>query len=152
MAGAPNEGLRERGFRYTKKVKAAFVHHTATGNNYPCTQAPSLLRSIYRYHVKSIGWRDFGYNFAIDKCGNIYEGRAGGVTKAVLGAHTLGFNTNSMGIAVLGSYGATNPPAAAVTAVPNSRPGSSARTAPTPRGSIPRLGGSNKHRKGVKVR
>ncbi|MEW2611905.1 N-acetylmuramoyl-L-alanine amidase [Streptomyces sp. NPDC047880] len=112
-----DEGLRESGFRYTKKVKAAFVHHTASGNNYRCSQVPSLIRSIYRYHVKSMGWRDIGYNFLIDKCGKIYEGRAGGVAKPVLGAHTLGFNSNSMGIAVLGSYGAKKPSNAAVKAV-----------------------------------
>ncbi|MEU5219176.1 peptidoglycan recognition protein [Streptomyces sp. NPDC020807] len=112
-----DEKLREKGFVYTKTIKAAFVHHSATGNNYTCRQAPSVLRGIYRYHVKSSGWRDFGYNFAVDKCGNIYEGRAGGVAKPVLGAHTLGFNTNSMGIAVLGTYSKSAPPAAAVTAV-----------------------------------
>ncbi|MFJ7335011.1 N-acetylmuramoyl-L-alanine amidase [Streptomyces sp. NPDC101116] len=112
-----DEGLRESGFRYTKKVKAAFVHHTASGNNYSCSQVPSLIRSIYRYHVKSMGWRDIGYNFLIDKCGKIYEGRAGGVAKPVLGAHTLGFNSNSMGIAVLGSYGSKKPSKAAVKAV-----------------------------------
>ncbi|POX45618.1 N-acetylmuramoyl-L-alanine amidase [Streptomyces sp. Ru71] len=112
-----DEKLREKGFVYTKSVKAAFVHHTATGNNYTCGQAPSVIRGIYRYHVKSMGWRDIGYNFLVDKCGNIYEGRAGGVAKAVLGAHTLGFNSNSMGIAVIGTYGSAKPASAAVTAV-----------------------------------
>ncbi|WP_328944378.1 peptidoglycan recognition protein [Streptomyces sp. NBC_00250] len=112
-----DERIREKGFVYTKTIKAAFVHHSATGNNYTCGQAPSVLRSIYRYHVQSSGWRDFGYNFAVDKCGNIYEGRAGGVAKPVLGAHTLGFNTNSMGIAVLGTFTKSAPPAAVVTAV-----------------------------------
>ncbi|MEU7361281.1 peptidoglycan recognition protein [Streptomyces olivaceoviridis] len=112
-----DESLRERGFVYTKKIKAAFVHHTATGNAYTCAQAPSVIRSIYRYHVKSMGWRDIGYNFLVDKCGTLYEGRAGGVAKAVLGAHTLGFNTNSMGIAVIGTYGATRPSSAAVKAI-----------------------------------
>lgn len=112
-----DEKLREKGFVYTKTIKAAFVHHSATGNRYTCAQAPSVLRAIYRYHVKSSGWRDFGYNFAVDKCGNIYEGRAGGVAKPVMGAHTLGFNTDSMGVAVLGTYGGATPPAAAVTAV-----------------------------------
>ncbi|WP_406066587.1 peptidoglycan recognition protein [Streptomyces sp. NBC_01077] len=112
-----DERIREKGFVYTKSIKAAFVHHSATGNNYTCAQAPSVLRSIYRYHVQSSGWRDFGYNFAVDKCGNIYEGRAGGVAKPVLGAHTLGFNTNSMGIAVLGTFTKSAPPAAVVTAV-----------------------------------
>ncbi|MFE1294575.1 peptidoglycan recognition protein [Streptomyces sp. NPDC058731] len=112
-----DEKLREKGFVYTKSVKAAFVHHTATGNNYTCAQAPSVIRGIYRYHVKSMGWRDIGYNFLVDKCGTIYEGRAGGVAKAVLGAHTLGFNSNSMGIAVIGTYGSGKPSTAAVDAI-----------------------------------
>ncbi|MGW5850054.1 peptidoglycan recognition protein family protein [Streptomyces sp. NPDC055254] len=112
-----DESLREKAFVYTNTVKAAFVHHSASGNNYACKDAPALLRSLYRYHVVSSGWRDFGYNFAVDKCGTVYEGRAGGVAKAVLGAHTMGFNTDSMGIAVLGSYTSTAPPAAAVDAV-----------------------------------
>ncbi|MER6788613.1 peptidoglycan recognition protein [Streptomyces sp. NPDC000658] len=112
-----DESLRESGFRYTTKVKAAFVHHTASGNTYTCAQAPSVIRGIYRYHVKSMGWRDIGYNFLVDKCGKIYEGRAGGVAKPVLGAHTLGFNTNSMGIAVLGTFGSAKPNAATVDAV-----------------------------------
>ncbi|MQY16080.1 hypothetical protein SRB5_62720 [Streptomyces sp. RB5] len=112
-----DESIREKAFKYTDTVKAAFVHHSATGNDYRCSEAPAVLRSIYRYHVKSLGWADFGYNFAVDKCGRIYEGRAGGVTRAVLGAHTYGFNNNSMGIAVLGTYTSTAPSAEAVEAV-----------------------------------
>ncbi|MFJ3337564.1 peptidoglycan recognition protein [Streptomyces sp. NPDC086766] len=112
-----DESLREQGFVYTSKVKAAFVHHTASGNNYTCAQAPSVIRGIYRYHVKSMGWRDIGYNFLVDKCGTIYEGRAGGVAKAVRGAHTMGFNTDSMGVAVIGTFTKSSPPAATVTAV-----------------------------------
>ncbi|MET9888282.1 peptidoglycan recognition protein [Streptomyces sp. NPDC006430] len=112
-----DESLREPGFVYTSTVKAAFVHHSASGNNYACKDTPAVLRSMYRYHVVSSGWRDLGYNFAVDKCGTVYEGRAGGVAKAVQGAHTMGFNTDSMGIAVIGSYTTTAPPAAAVKAV-----------------------------------
>lgn len=148
-----DEKLRERQFAYTKTVKAAFVHHSATGNNYTCKQAPSVLRSIYRYHVKSSGWRDFGYNFAVDKCGNIYEGRAGGVTKAVLGAHTLGFNSNTMGIAVLGSYSSTNPPAAAVTAVSKLTAWKLGLFGANPKGKVTLTsGGSNKYKAGAKVK
>ncbi|WP_407838917.1 peptidoglycan recognition protein [Streptomyces sp. DSM 116496] len=112
-----DESLREKGFVYTNRVKAAFVHHTASGNNYACKDAPAVLRSLYRYHVVSSGWRDIGYNFAVDKCGTVYEGRAGGVAKAVLGAHTMGFNTDSMGVAVIGTFASTAPPKAAVDAV-----------------------------------
>ncbi|MFJ7208720.1 peptidoglycan recognition protein [Streptomyces sp. NPDC098789] len=112
-----DEQLRESGFVYTNTVKAAFVHHTASGNGYACKDAPAVLRSLYRYHVVSEGWRDIGYNFAVDKCGTVYEGRAGGVAKPVLGAHTMGFNTDSMGIAVIGTFTDAQPPAAAVSAV-----------------------------------
>ncbi|WP_141209274.1 peptidoglycan recognition protein family protein [Streptomyces griseorubiginosus] len=148
-----DEKLRERTFVYTKKVKAAFVHHTASGNGYSCAQAPSLIRGIYRYHVKSMGWRDIGYNFLVDKCGNIYEGRAGGVAKAVLGAHTLGFNTNSMGIAVLGSYGTTKPPAAAVKAVARLTAWKLGLYGANPKGkTYLKSGGGNLYPKGKKVR
>ncbi|MFF4061410.1 peptidoglycan recognition protein [Streptomyces sp. NPDC001668] len=148
-----DEGLRERGFVYTKKVKAAFVHHTASGNGYRCTQVPSLIRGIYRYHVKSMGWRDIGYNFLVDKCGNIYEGRAGGVAKPVLGAHTLGFNTNSMGIAVLGSYGTKKPPAAVTKAVARLAAWKLGLHGANPKGkTYLKSGGGNLYPKGRKVR
>ncbi|MET9956654.1 peptidoglycan recognition protein [Streptomyces sp. NPDC006339] len=148
-----DEKIREKGFVYTKTIKAAFVHHSATGNNYTCKQAPSILRGIYRYHVKSSGWRDFGYNFAVDKCGNIYEGRAGGVAKPVLGAHTLGFNTNSMGIAVLGSYGSTNPPAAVVTAIARLTAWKLGLHGVNPKGkTYLTSGGGNLYKKGKKVK
>ncbi|MDG9719060.1 peptidoglycan recognition protein [Streptomyces sp. DH24] len=148
-----NEGLRERKFVYTKKVRAAFVHHTASGNNYRCSQVPSLIRGIYRYHVKSMGWRDVGYNFLIDKCGKIYEGRAGGVAKPVLGAHTLGFNSNSMGIAVLGSYGSSKPPSSAVRAVSRLTAWKLGLFGMNPRGkTYLKSGGGNLYRKGRYVR
>ncbi|WP_425832969.1 peptidoglycan recognition protein family protein [Streptomyces fractus] len=148
-----NEKLRERKLGYTKTVKAAFIHHSASGNNYRCSQAPSVIRSIYRYHVKSSGWRDIGYNFLVDKCGNIYEGRAGGVAKPVMGAHTLGFNTNSTGIAVLGSYGSSNPPAAAVKAIARLTAWKLGLYGANPRGSTYlKSGGGNLYRKGKNVR
>ncbi|MFK3735723.1 N-acetylmuramoyl-L-alanine amidase [Streptomyces sp. NPDC088090] len=148
-----DERIREKGFVYTKTIKAAFVHHSATGNNYTCGQAPSVLRGIYRYHVKSSGWRDFGYNFAVDKCGNIYEGRAGGVAKPVLGAHTLGFNTNSMGIAVLGTFSSTTPPAAVVTAVARLTAWKLGLHGIDPKGTQTLVsGGGNLYKKGRKVR
>lgn len=148
-----NENLRERGFVYTKKVKAAFVHHTASGNNYSCSQAPSVIRGIYRYHVVSSGWRDIGYNFLVDKCGNIYEGRAGGVAKAVRGAHTRGFNTNSMGIAVLGSFGDTKPSSAAVQAIARLTAWKLGLYGANPRGkTYLTSGGGNLYQKGKSVR
>ncbi|WP_217179285.1 peptidoglycan recognition protein [Streptomyces sp. AC495_CC817] len=148
-----DEKLRERDFRYTKRVSAAFVHHTASGNNYKCAQAASVIRSIYRYHVVSSGWRDIGYNFLVDKCGNIYEGRAGGVAKPVMGAHTLGFNTNSMGVAVIGSFGSTKPPAATVKAIAQLTAWKLGLYGANPKGkTYLTSGGGNLYPKGKKVR
>ncbi|MFF4649599.1 peptidoglycan recognition protein [Streptomyces sp. NPDC001380] len=100
-----DEKLRTEPPQYTGTVRVVFVHHTATENDYACSDADAIVRSIYRYHVKSNGWRDIGYNFLVDKCGTLYEGRAGGVSRAVLGAHTLGYNSDSAGIAAIGSFG-----------------------------------------------
>ncbi|MEU9132664.1 peptidoglycan recognition protein [Kitasatospora sp. NPDC048540] len=107
-----DESLREPGYVYTGAVKAVFVHHTDTANNYACSDAPAIIRSIYQYHVKTNGWRDIGYNFLVDRCGTIYEGRAGGVIQPVLGAHTLGFNSNTSGVAAIGTYGSDSVPQA----------------------------------------
>ncbi|MCS0606060.1 peptidoglycan recognition protein [Streptomyces sp. LP11] len=148
-----DESLRGGGFVYTKRVKAAFVHHTASGNKYSCSQAPSVIRGIYRYHVTSMGWRDLGYNFLVDKCGTLYEGRAGGVAKAVLGAHTLGFNTDSMGVAVIGSYGSTKPAGAAVTALARLTAWKLGLYGADPRGRTSLTsGGGNLYPKGTSVR
>ena len=62
------------------------------------------MRGIYVYHVKGNGWNDIGYNFLVDKYGQVFEGRYGGIDKAVVGAHALGFNNGSVGIAVIGNY------------------------------------------------
>ncbi|WP_101897116.1 peptidoglycan recognition protein family protein [Embleya scabrispora] len=105
-----DESLRDTKFKYTGTVRAAFVHHTADGNDFPCSDSAKVLRSIYRYHVQTNGWADVGYNFLVDQCGTVFEGRAGGVDKPVLGAHTLGFNTDSMGVAAMGTYTSAEPP------------------------------------------
>ncbi|WP_055535750.1 N-acetylmuramoyl-L-alanine amidase [Streptomyces graminilatus] len=148
-----DETLRERGFVYTKKVKVAFVHHTASGNKYWCSDAPALIRGIYRYHVLSSGWRDIGYNFLVDRCGNIYEGRAGGMTKAVRGAHTLGFNTDSMGIAVLGTFGSSKPSKSAVGAIARLTAWKLGLYGVNPNGkAYLKSGGGNLYPKGMNVR
>ena len=145
--------LREGGFLYTDTVKMAFVHHTATSNDYSCKEAPSIIRSIYRYHVVSLGWRDIGYNFLIDKCGTIYEGRAGGVREPVQGAHTLGFNTDSMGVAVIGSFQSTEPPKAATDAIAKITAWKLGLFDRNPQGTVTMTsGGSGKYAKGEEVR
>lgn len=85
-------------------VRFAVVHHTATTNSYSAAQSAGIVRGIYEYHVKGQGWWDIGYNFIIDKYGQVFEGRYGGVDRAVIAAHAPGFNSGSTGIAILGDY------------------------------------------------
>ncbi|MDX2540486.1 peptidoglycan recognition protein [Streptomyces sp. WI04-05B] len=101
----------------TGGIKAVVVHHTAETNDYTCDQSPALIRGIYTYHVKTNGWKDIGYNFLVDKCGAIFEGRKGGVDKPVFGAHAYGFNSQTTGISVLGNYNLVEPPTAVLTSV-----------------------------------
>ncbi|MEU0087470.1 peptidoglycan recognition protein [Streptomyces sp. NPDC006274] len=100
-----NEGLVRERAAYTGAVNAVFLHHTGHLNSYDCADVPRMLRAMQQDHIESEGWDDIGYNFVVDRCGTIYEGRAGGVGRPVRGAHTKGFNSDTIGIAALGTFG-----------------------------------------------
>ena len=123
LAGAPaiiprsawgaNELIKRRAPRYADRIGFAVVHHTAGGNGYSRAQSAAIVRAVQVYHVKGNGWDDVGYNFLVDKYGQVFEGRAGGADRNVIGAHAQGFNTGSSGVAILGSYQGARPSAAA---------------------------------------
>jgi hypothetical protein len=102
-----NESIVRGTPAYADRVRLSVVHHTAGTNSYSRGQAAGIVRGIQRYHVQGNGWNDIGYNFLVDKYGRIYEGRGGGIARNVIGAHAQGFNTGSVGVAVLGTYGST---------------------------------------------
>lgn len=106
------------GSTYTRdQTKGIFLHHTAGTNNYTRAQSAQQVRGMYVYHTRTLGWADLGYNVVVDKYGQIFEGRKGGLSKNVTGAHSLGFNRESFGVSVMGDYSSRNLPAAAIEAV-----------------------------------
>ncbi len=88
---------------YMKRLRQVHVHHTATSNQYSRSDVPGIIRGMYRYHTKTLGWFDLGYNFVVDRFGRAWVGRSGGPQRLVRGAHTLGFNQRSVGIAMIGN-------------------------------------------------
>lgn len=53
---------------------------------------------VRKIHVDDNGWRDVGYNYFIRRDGTVQEGRS----LKLNGAHTLGRNTDSIGICIAG--------------------------------------------------
>ncbi|MBA2446492.1 MAG: N-acetylmuramoyl-L-alanine amidase, partial [Chloroflexi bacterium] len=96
--------------------KLLVVHHTATENEYDDPAAE--IRAIYTYHTVTQGFGDIGYNLLIDDRGQAYEGRLGReadpmggldrevLSRDVVAGHAYGYNWGSVGIAVLGTFGA----------------------------------------------
>jgi hypothetical protein len=113
-------GSTEKGTRTFHPTQKLIVHHTVTANDDPDPAA--TIRAIYYDHVVNRGFLDIAYNFLLDPRGIIYKGRYSGphntttqdtvtgenaLGQGVTGAHTGGFNSGTMGIAILGNYVST---------------------------------------------
>jgi hypothetical protein len=112
-----DESLRDPAGPSYGAVKAAFVHHTVDANGYTSSQVPSIIRGIYAFHVEGRGWSDIGYNFLVDRFGRTWEGRYGGITLPVIGAHTANVNSCSFGVSASGNYDTAAAPTTMVTAI-----------------------------------
>lgn len=98
---------------YASGVRTAIVHHTAGSNAYAPADVPAILRGIYYFHTHDRGWCDVAYNFFVDRFGRGFEGRFGGIDRAVIGGHAGGFNTGSTGVALIGDFEQSTVPSAA---------------------------------------
>jgi len=99
------------------QVQVGFVHHTVTENAYGPEESAEMVLGIARYHRDVNGWDDIGYNFLVDRHGQVFEGRAGGVDQPVVGAQAQGFNAVSTGVAILGTFTGEPAPEPAIDAV-----------------------------------
>jgi hypothetical protein len=149
-----DEKLRGTGPRYTGRIQAGFVHHTAGTNGYSEADVPKIIRGIYAYHVKGNGWSDIGYNYLVDRFGRLWEGRYGGMTKNVLGAHTGGFNVNTFAVSAIGDYDRVQPPAVMVDSIARLMAWKFSLNFDDPNGTTvltSQGGGTSKYRAGTKV-
>ncbi|XP_076293583.1 peptidoglycan recognition protein S3 [Lasioglossum baleicum] len=76
------------------------IAHTAGPQCSTRSQCSSIVEGIRSYHMDTLGWHDIGFSFLIGGDGNVYEG-AGWNRE---GAHTIGYNKRSIGIAFIGNF------------------------------------------------
>ena len=76
-----------------RQINKIIVHCSATREGQNISED-----TIRKWHVEGRGWTDIGYHFYIDIHGDIYKGR----DIAKIGAHTKGYNRNSIGICYAG--------------------------------------------------
>jgi len=110
-----DESMMQWSPQYQKQQTKAVIHHTVTddgGSNVAAT-----IRSIYYFHAVTRGWGDIGYNYLVDKFGNIWTGRQGG--DHVIGGHAYGWNDGAFGVAAIGDYTTTAPSSALQGAIAN---------------------------------
>ncbi|RLV47979.1 hypothetical protein D9V37_17915 [Nocardioides mangrovicus] len=98
----------------SSRTLGVVIHHTAGSNSYTAAQSAAIMRATQAYHMNGRGWCDIGYNYLVDRYGQIFEGRNGGVDQMVRGAHAGNFdvNTYAAGISMMGNFQVAKPPAA----------------------------------------
>jgi N-acetylmuramoyl-L-alanine amidase len=99
-------------------VRLAIIHHSGEGSNhYSAADVPAIIRGMQNYHLDAQHWNDIAYNFIVDRFGRIWEGRAGGVDKGVIGGHTYGCNSGTIGVCYIGNLSGLTMPAVAEQAI-----------------------------------
>lgn len=99
-------GGRRRNCTSSQTPSIVTIHHTETPNN-DGMSINARLRQIQNYHIDVRGWCDIGYHFLIGPDGKVYQGRS----ENTVGAHVAGANSGNVGIAFVGTFRSSPPPA-----------------------------------------
>lgn len=85
-------------FKARKRTSRIVLHALDTPNDWP-----EDMREIDRWHREENGWKAIGYHYVIFRDGTITPGRP----LDVIGAHCVGWNADSVGIALSGGKDST---------------------------------------------
>lgn len=88
-----------------RPVSEIIVHCTATRPEWWAGKSlGQKVAEIRRWHVSERGWKDIGYHFLIDRDGKVMPGRP----LEREGAHVMGHNSGTIGIALFGGHGSAS--------------------------------------------
>lgn len=87
-------------------------HHAAGYSADNREEGEAQMRAMQQLHQDVRGWSDIGYQFAIDRAGNLYQGRPfmdsstslSQVPVLARGAHVGERNTGNVGVVIMGCY------------------------------------------------
>ncbi len=84
-----------------RPIRGIIVHCSATRPNWMAKSRTSAkVAEIRRWHVQDRGWSDIGYHYLIDRDGTLATGRP----LERVGSHTIGHNTGTVGVCLLGGW------------------------------------------------
>ncbi len=81
----------------------SIIHYGAAPDSY--TSGAAVVFSYWNHHVNTNGWNDIGYNYLVDRFGNLFEGRHNPnlPNQDVRAAHAGASNPVSIGVNFLGN-------------------------------------------------
>ena len=137
-SGAPTRRCAAETPCTTTASAPAIVHHTAGSNDYAPEDSAAIVRSIYAYHTRTLGWCDIAYNALVDKYGQVFEGRAGGIDQAGRGLPHRRLQPRTPGVWRCSATSTTVPPTPTSSCAPPAgcSAGGWAWTASTRRGTV----------------
>ena len=94
---------------YSQTLRVGFLHHTTGWTTYSQAEAFQFIRALYDWYTTPVaqggpGYSDMIYNVLVDRFGRVFEGRAGGLDKAVVANQAVGFDRDTFSVAAMGDF------------------------------------------------